>query len=54
MKMIINMLMTIITTMKINNYQSGEGMAAIPVIKRCMEEKPDCAILMTSTTASAL
>ncbi|RVW48188.1 putative 3-deoxy-D-manno-octulosonic acid transferase, mitochondrial [Vitis vinifera] len=32
----------------------GEGMAAIPVIKRCIEERPDCTILMTSTTASAL
>eukprot|EP00261_Vitis_vinifera_P022462 XP_010654029.1 PREDICTED: probable 3-deoxy-D-manno-octulosonic acid transferase, mitochondrial isoform X2 [Vitis vinifera] len=31
----------------------GEGMAAIPVIKRCIEERPDCTILMTSTTASA-
>ena len=46
--------MMITTTIKIIYCQSGEGMAAIPVIKRCIEERPDCTILMTSTTASAL
>ncbi|EEF33745.1 probable 3-deoxy-D-manno-octulosonic acid transferase, mitochondrial [Ricinus communis] len=31
----------------------GEGMAAIPVIKRCVECRPDLSILMTTTTLSA-
>ncbi|XP_010452273.1 PREDICTED: probable 3-deoxy-D-manno-octulosonic acid transferase, mitochondrial [Camelina sativa] len=31
----------------------GEGMAAIPVIRRCNELKPDLTILMTTTTVSA-
>lgn len=31
----------------------GEGMAAIPVIRRCLIERPDFNILMTSTTLSA-
>ncbi|CAA7033998.1 unnamed protein product [Microthlaspi erraticum] len=31
----------------------GEGMAAIPVIRRCNEMKPDMTILMTTTTVSA-
>lgn len=33
---------------------SGEGMAAIPVIKRCVHCRPDLSILMTTTTFSAL
>ncbi|XP_024012140.1 probable 3-deoxy-D-manno-octulosonic acid transferase, mitochondrial isoform X1 [Eutrema salsugineum] len=32
---------------------SGEGMAAIPVIRRCNDMKPDLTILMTTTTVSA-
>lgn len=32
----------------------GEGMAAIPVIKCCVERRPDVAVLMTTTTTSAL
>lgn len=31
----------------------GEGMAAIPVIKKCLMERPDFNILMTTTTLSA-
>ncbi|CAA2983751.1 probable 3-deoxy-D-manno-octulosonic acid transferase, mitochondrial [Olea europaea var. sylvestris] len=31
----------------------GEGMAAIPVIKCCVERRPDVAVLMTTTTTSA-
>ncbi|GAB2300666.1 hypothetical protein Dimus_034700 [Dionaea muscipula] len=31
----------------------GEGTAAIPVIKRCVEERPDLNVLMTTTTVSA-
>ncbi|ESQ40287.1 hypothetical protein EUTSA_v10013569mg [Eutrema salsugineum] len=31
----------------------GEGMAAIPVIRRCNDMKPDLTILMTTTTVSA-
>ncbi|KAG8648627.1 probable 3-deoxy-D-manno-octulosonic acid transferase, mitochondrial [Manihot esculenta] len=31
----------------------GEGMAAIPVIKRCVHCRPDLSILMTTTTFSA-
>ncbi|CAF1791952.1 BnaCnng02580D [Brassica napus] len=31
----------------------GEGMAAIPVIRRCSEMKPEMTILMTTTTVSA-
>ncbi|XP_021764838.1 probable 3-deoxy-D-manno-octulosonic acid transferase, mitochondrial [Chenopodium quinoa] len=31
----------------------GEGMAAIPVIRRCLTERPDINILMTTTTLSA-
>ncbi|XP_009122671.1 probable 3-deoxy-D-manno-octulosonic acid transferase, mitochondrial [Brassica rapa] len=31
----------------------GEGMAAIPVIRRCNEMKPEMTILMTTTTVSA-
>nr|GMC79587.1 probable 3-deoxy-D-manno-octulosonic acid transferase, mitochondrial isoform X1 [Ipomoea batatas] len=31
----------------------GEGMAAIPVIKCCIERRPDVSVLMTTTTASA-
>ncbi|VVB13102.1 unnamed protein product [Arabis nemorensis] len=31
----------------------GEGMATIPVIRRCNEMKPDMTILMTTTTVSA-
>lgn len=34
--------------------QSGEGMAAIPVIKRCLRELPHFTLLMTTTTVSAL
>lgn len=33
---------------------SGEGMAAVPVIRRCNEMKPEMTILMTTTTLSAL
>lgn len=32
----------------------GEGMAAIPVINHCMQQRPDFNILMTTTTLSAL
>ncbi|KAI7754221.1 hypothetical protein M8C21_017085 [Ambrosia artemisiifolia] len=31
----------------------GEGMCVIPVIKRCVERRPDITVLMTTTTASA-
>ncbi|XP_038720246.1 probable 3-deoxy-D-manno-octulosonic acid transferase, mitochondrial isoform X2 [Tripterygium wilfordii] len=31
----------------------GEGLAAIPVIRKCVEWRPDLNILMTTTTASA-
>ncbi|KAL0736671.1 hypothetical protein Bca4012_012881 [Brassica carinata] len=31
----------------------GEGMAAVPVIRRCNEMKPEMTILMTTTTVSA-
>ncbi|CAB4287276.1 unnamed protein product [Prunus armeniaca] len=31
----------------------GEGMAAIPVIKQCIQRRPDLTILMTTTTSSA-
>ncbi|OWM82488.1 hypothetical protein CDL15_Pgr002063 [Punica granatum] len=31
----------------------GEGMAVIPVIKQCMQQRPDFNILMTTTTLSA-
>ncbi|KAJ4980215.1 hypothetical protein NE237_010995 [Protea cynaroides] len=31
----------------------GEGMAAIPIIKRCIQQRPDLTILMTTTTTSA-
>ncbi|XP_010243392.1 PREDICTED: probable 3-deoxy-D-manno-octulosonic acid transferase, mitochondrial isoform X2 [Nelumbo nucifera] len=31
----------------------GEGMAAIPVIKHCIQQRPDLTILMTTTTTSA-
>ncbi|XP_057548356.1 probable 3-deoxy-D-manno-octulosonic acid transferase, mitochondrial [Amaranthus tricolor] len=31
----------------------GEGMAAIPMIKRCLLERPDFNVLMTTTTLSA-
>ncbi|CAA0830372.1 Probable 3-deoxy-D-manno-octulosonic acid transferase- mitochondrial [Striga hermonthica] len=31
----------------------GEGLAAIPVIKCCLEKRPDVAVLMTTTTTSA-
>lgn len=31
----------------------GEGMAAIPVIKCCLERRPDVTVLMTTTTVSA-
>ncbi|GER45407.1 3-deoxy-D-manno-octulosonic-acid transferase [Striga asiatica] len=31
----------------------GEGLAAIPVIKCCLERRPDVAVLMTTTTTSA-
>ncbi|XP_073140743.1 probable 3-deoxy-D-manno-octulosonic acid transferase, mitochondrial isoform X1 [Henckelia pumila] len=31
----------------------GEGLAAIPVIKCCLERRPDVTVLMTTTTASA-
>ncbi|KAG2262473.1 hypothetical protein Bca52824_069552 [Brassica carinata] len=31
----------------------GEGMAAVPVIRRCKEMKPEMTILMTTTTVSA-
>lgn len=34
--------------------KSGEGMAAIPVIKRCLRELPHFILLMTTTTVSAL
>ena len=33
---------------------TGEGMAAIPMIKRCLLERPDFNVLMTTTTLSAL
>ncbi|GFP94436.1 probable 3-deoxy-d-manno-octulosonic acid transferase mitochondrial [Phtheirospermum japonicum] len=32
----------------------GEGLAAIPVIKCCLERRPDVTVLMTTTTTSAL
>lgn len=35
-------------------FESGEGMAAIPVIKQCIQRRPDLTILMTTTTSSAL
>ncbi|KAK6942692.1 3-deoxy-D-manno-octulosonic-acid transferase, N-terminal [Dillenia turbinata] len=31
----------------------GEGMAVIPVIKHCIQQRPDLNVLMTTTTASA-
>ncbi|XP_042515943.1 probable 3-deoxy-D-manno-octulosonic acid transferase, mitochondrial isoform X2 [Macadamia integrifolia] len=31
----------------------GEGMAAIPIIKHCIQQRPDLTILMTTTTTSA-
>ncbi|CAI9267986.1 unnamed protein product [Lactuca saligna] len=31
----------------------GEGMSVVPVIKRCVERRPDVTVLMTTTTASA-
>ncbi|KAH6806069.1 KDO transferase A [Perilla frutescens var. hirtella] len=31
----------------------GEGLAAIPVIKCCLERRPDVTVLMTTTTVSA-
>ncbi|MQM16216.1 hypothetical protein Taro_049177, partial [Colocasia esculenta] len=31
----------------------GEGLAAIPVIRRCVQQRPDVAVLMTTTTVSA-
>lgn len=31
----------------------GEGMAAIPVIKQCVQRRPDITVLMTTTTVSA-
>ncbi|KAG8376655.1 hypothetical protein BUALT_Bualt09G0086100 [Buddleja alternifolia] len=31
----------------------GEGLAAIPVIKCCLDKRPDVTVLMTTTTASA-
>lgn len=31
----------------------GEGMCAIPVIKCCVERRPDVTVLMTTTTTSA-
>ncbi|KAF8403201.1 hypothetical protein HHK36_011300 [Tetracentron sinense] len=31
----------------------GEGMAAIPVIRHCIQQRPDISILMTTTTTSA-
>ncbi|XP_021986084.1 probable 3-deoxy-D-manno-octulosonic acid transferase, mitochondrial isoform X2 [Helianthus annuus] len=31
----------------------GEGMCVVPVIKRCVEQRPDLTVLMTTTTASA-
>ncbi|KAM7464288.1 hypothetical protein LguiA_032409 [Lonicera macranthoides] len=31
----------------------GEGMAAIPVVKCCVQRRPDITVLMTTTTASA-
>ncbi|XP_043724967.1 probable 3-deoxy-D-manno-octulosonic acid transferase, mitochondrial isoform X1 [Telopea speciosissima] len=31
----------------------GEGMAAIPIIKHCIQQRPDLTILMTTTTNSA-
>ncbi|PIN09903.1 Lipid IV(A) 3-deoxy-D-manno-octulosonic acid transferase [Handroanthus impetiginosus] len=31
----------------------GEGLAAIPVIKCCLERRPDVTVLMTTTTSSA-
>ncbi|KAI3683846.1 hypothetical protein L1987_84361 [Smallanthus sonchifolius] len=31
----------------------GEGMCVIPVIKRCVERRPDVTVLMTTSTASA-
>lgn len=31
----------------------GEGMAAIPVINRCVQQRPDVTVLMTTTTVSA-
>ncbi|KAJ0958549.1 putative transferase [Helianthus annuus] len=31
----------------------GEGMCVVPVIKRCVKQRPDVTVLMTTTTASA-
>ncbi|PWA64748.1 KDO transferase A [Artemisia annua] len=31
----------------------GEGMCVVPVIKRCVEQRPDVTVLMTTTTSSA-
>uniref|UniRef100_A0A1D1ZIX7 lipid IVA 3-deoxy-D-manno-octulosonic acid transferase n=1 Tax=Anthurium amnicola TaxID=1678845 RepID=A0A1D1ZIX7_9ARAE len=31
----------------------GEGLAAVPVIRHCVQQRPDIAVLMTTTTASA-
>lgn len=35
-------------------FLSGEGMAAIPVIKHCVQQQPGLTILMTTTTFTAL
>ncbi|KAJ8570651.1 hypothetical protein K7X08_037623 [Anisodus acutangulus] len=35
------------------NVDLGEGMSAIPVIKCCVERRPDVTVLMTTTTTSA-
>ncbi|KAK3017517.1 hypothetical protein RJ639_006122, partial [Escallonia herrerae] len=35
------------------NIEIGEGMAAIPVIKGCIQRRPDVNVLMTTTTLSA-
>lgn len=32
----------------------GEGLAALPVIKRCVQRRPDVTVLLTTTTLSAL
>lgn len=36
------------------SFNSGEGMAAIPLIKECIRKRPELTILMTTTTVSAL
>lgn len=33
---------------------AGEGLATIPIIKQCIQRRPDLVVLMTTTTYSAL